>query len=173
MIEADTVIALKAVVIDDDDDSADDKREEQFPESLVDSMDDDDEMEERFRDFSLDREERPVEFDDVPLMPSWLRPTLFGYLNFTDEGCISETKELDRSKQVDENHSAAVDPLVPSPGLIPVRKAEHIKPGLNDFARISLVCEFQVLYLESNFTLAVYVALSHTAASMFESHFLI
>ena len=173
MIEADTVIALKAVVIDDDDDSADDKRDEQFPESLVDSMDDDDEMEERFRDFSLDREERPVEFDDVPLMPSWLRPTLFGYLNFTDEGCLSETKELDRSKQVDENHSAAVDPLVPSPGLIPVRKAEHIKPGLNDFARISLVCEFQVLYLESNFTLAVYVALSHTAASMFESHFLI
>ena len=150
--EADEIIALKPVVIDDDDDSAevDDKRGEQFPESLVDSMDDDDEMEERFRDFSLDREERPgpVECDDVPLMPSWLRPTLFGYLNFTDEGSLSDTKELDRAKLALGIQSAAVDPVTPSSSLVPVRKADHIKPGLNDFARISLVCEFQMLYLE-------------------------
>ena len=150
IIETDEIIALKPVVIDDDDDSADDKRGEQFPESLVDSMDDDDEMEERFRDFSLDREERPgpVECDDVPLMPSWLRPTLFGYLNFTDEGSLSDTKELDRAKLALGIQSAAVDPVTPSSSLVPVRKADHIKPGLNDFARISLVCEFQMLYRE-------------------------
>lgn len=137
IIVADISPTPKAVVIDDDEDSSDDKRDNRFPESLVDSMDDDDEMEERFRDFSLDREERPVEcMNDAPLMPSWLRPTLFGYLNFEDDGRVSNaaTVELGRPSQV-----AATPIGAGAAGLVPVWKADHIKPLMDDFARISLV----------------------------------
>ena len=145
-----SIVVTRGPILDDDDDSLEEKCENlNFPQTRVDSMDDDDdddddEMEERFRDFSLDREERTLEYvREASSMPSWLRPTLFGYLNFSDEGPGPDILKVSSSSKIDGSDTSSVGEGSGSNlALISILKSDHIKPDLEDFARVSLVSQF-------------------------------
>lgn len=110
----------------------------------------------RNREESLDREEKDdredrnldlrKEAQEDPSMPSWLRKTLFGYLNFTnltDAQIPSSHQEADMSKirATLFNH------------LLPIRKEDYDRPSNENYARISMVSIwFAVLLSPLHFT---------------------
>jgi hypothetical protein len=120
----------------------DDENSTEVLSHLVASLDDDKEEDDddiddvRCRDQSLERERRASTATPDATLPSWLRPTLFGYLNFSNEQA-SEVGHSPSSWYVDAPTESV---HVQSPDKMEsIPRESWVPPPNEDSAKISLV----------------------------------
>jgi serine/threonine protein kinase len=127
---------LNTPIVDDDDESLDQKCSIDNHIRIIDSIDDDEDDDEgdddyMYRDESVDRSH----ISDPPghSMPSWVRPTLFGYLNFSNDG---PTETLPTSGEIPLKLPQHTPELA---RLTPISKSDFVRPTSDDFCRIAMV----------------------------------
>jgi serine/threonine protein kinase len=107
--------------------------------SLDDDKDDDDDLDDaRCRDQSLDREIRASTATPDTTMPSWLRPTLFGYLNFSNNEQGSDFMDLSPSSWHPDAPTEHVN-LQSLDKIESIPRDSWVPPRNENYAKISLV----------------------------------
>ena len=155
---------MNTPIIDDDDESLDQKCSIDNHLRIIDSIDDDEDEDEddddyMYREESVDRSH----ISDPPghCMPSWVRPTLFGFLNFSNDG-PAETVTTGS-----ENALKLPQHTPDTARLTPIRKIDFVRPTSEDFCRIAMVSTCACSSIHSNTVLPFHITVTKRMTGTF------